>query len=310
MRIVLHVGPHKTGTTSIQAHLGSLLGAPVAGGFWYPVPQGNGPGHADLARACLREARPVTELDRVIAAAQEAKVGTLVLSSEEFAHAFPHRLARLKNALDGHEIHLVVTLNEIERRAGSIWQELVKGGAIVGLEEGIEQILSREPAIQPDLTRAFVAALAPYKTSVVLSHHRAPAAELLTNLCGAIGMFEAMSGAEVATRASTLLLNQSLGVSEAEILRLVNSCIRQAVGDLSTIPYIAVRNMYLNLFNTPTWRNAVPLRPITVPPAHMPEVLNRGRQEINDLKRLADEGRVRIFGDLDVLEKGLEQPRV
>ncbi|ORA76730.1 hypothetical protein BST28_20620 [Mycolicibacter kumamotonensis] len=241
----------------------------------------------------------------MIAAAQEAEVGTLVLSSEEFAHAFPGRLARLKNALEGYDIHLVVTLNEIERRAGSIWQELVKGGAVVGLEKGIEQILSREPAIQPGLTRAFIDALAPHQTSVVLSHHRAPAAELLTNVCRALGLFEAAPETEAPTRASTLVLNQSLGVTETEILRSVNSWIGQAVGDLSAIPYTAIRNLYLNLFNTPIWRNSVPLRPITVPPAHVAEVLNRGRRELDDLRKLADEGRARIFGDLDTVEKEL-----
>ena len=62
------------------------------------------------------------------------------------------------------------------RRAGSIWQELVKDGYVVGLEKGIEQILSGQPALQPHLTRAFIDALAPHETSVVLSHYRAPAA--------------------------------------------------------------------------------------------------------------------------------------
>ena len=306
MRIVLHIGPHKTGTTSIQTHLAALLREPMAGGYWYPVPGGRlGPGHADLARACLKEARPVAELDRVIATAQAAEVGTLVLSSEEFAHAFPVRFARLKDVLEGYEIHLVVTLNEIGRRAGSIWQELVKHGHVVGLEKGIEQILSREPAMQPHLTRAFIDALAPHETSVVLSHRRAPAAELLTNLCRAIGLFEAVPGTEAATRASTLLLNQSLGVTEAEILRSVNSWVRQAVGHLSEIPYDDIRALYLNLFRTPIWRNSVPLRPITVPPAHVAEVLDRGRRELDDLRKLADEGRARIFGDLDTVVAAL-----
>lgn len=306
MRIVLHIGPHKTGTTSIQTHLLGLLGDPVSGGYWYPVPGGRlGPGHADLARACLKEARPVAELDQVLATAQAAEVGTLVLSSEEFAHAFPARLARLKNALAGHEIHLVVTLNEIQRRVGSIWQELVKGGAIGGLEKGIELILSREPAMQPHLTRAFIDALAPHETSVVLSHHRAPPAELLTNLCRAIGVFEALPGAEAATRASTLVLNQSLGLTEAAILRSVNSWVREAVGDLSKIRYREIRDLYLNLFNTTTWRDSVPVRPITVPPAHVVEVLDRGRRELDDLRSLAEEGRARIFGDLDTVEAAL-----
>jgi hypothetical protein len=310
MRIVLHIGPHKTGTTSIQTHLAALLGEPVAGGYWYPVPGGRlGPGHADLARACLKEARPVAEFDRVIATAQAAEVGTLVLSSEEFAHAFPVQefFARLKDVLEGYEIHLVVTLNETGRRAGSIWQELVKGGHVVGLDKGVEQILSREPALQPHLTRAFIDALTPHETSVVLSHHRAPAAELLTNVCRAIGLFEAMPGTEAATRASTLLLNQSLGVTEAEILRSVNSWVRQAVGHLSKIPYNEIRDLYLNLFKTPIWRNSVPLRPITIPPAQLAEVLDRGRQELDDLKKLADEGRARIFGDFNTVEAALAE---
>lgn len=307
MKIVLHIGPHKTGTTSIQTHLRSLLGEPVAGGYWYPIPGAHGPGHADLARACLKEARPVAELDQVIATAQAAEVGTLVLSAEDIAHAFPRRLNRLEDALAGHELHLVVTLNEIGRRAGSIWQELVKSGDVVGLERGIEKVLSEQPAMQPQLTRAFIDALEPRQTSVVLSHHRAPAAELLTNLCRAIGLFDAMPGTEAATRASTLLLNQSLGVTEAEILRSVNSWVRQAVGYLSQIPYIEIRDLYLNLFNTPTWRNSVPFLPITVPPAHVAEVLDRGRREVDDLKKLAHEGRVMIFGDLDAVEAALAE---
>ncbi len=139
----------------------------------------------------------------------------------------------------------------------------------------------------------------------MLSHYRAPAAELLTNLCRAIGLFEAVPGTEAATRASTLLLNQSLGATEAEILRSVNSWVRQAVGNLSKIPYYEIRDLYLNLFNTPIWRNAVPLRPITVPPAHVAEVLNRGRRELDDLRKLADEGRARIIGDLDTVEAAL-----
>ncbi|MEB3049486.1 hypothetical protein KV112_07010 [Mycolicibacter sp. MYC123] len=243
----------------------------------------------------------------MIAAAQEANVDTLVLSSETFAHAFPVHLARLKKVLTGHAIHLVVTLNDIERRAGSIWQELVKGGGVLDLEKGMEHILSREPAMQPQLTRAFIDALAPYQTSVVLSHHRAPAAELLTNLCGAIGLFEAVPETEAAARASTLLLNQSLGVTETEILRSVNSWVREAVGDLSEISYLEIRNLYLNLFNTQIWRDSVPLQLITVPPAHVAEVLDRGRRELNDLKNLAGSGRARIFGDLDTVESILAE---
>lgn len=313
MRIVLHIGPHKTGTTSIQTHLGALLREPVPGGYWYPAPGGNGPGHADLAWMCLREASPVAEFDRVIAAARAAQVGTLVLSSENFANAFPMRLDRLKNLLEGYQIHLVVSLNEFERRAASIWQETVKQGSVDGLEEGFEQILAGESTMQPHLTRVFVDALAPHQTSVVLSHHRAPAAELLTNVCQAIGLFEAVPGSEMVTRASTLHANDSLGLTETEILRSVNSWVLDAVERLNTIRYTEIRDLYLNLFNTPAWRSAIPLRPITVPASHAAEVHERGERELEDLKKLAHDGRIRIYGDVDSIlrnsAEGLDQTR-
>ncbi|UMB69029.1 hypothetical protein [Mycobacterium paraterrae] len=278
----------------------------MAGGYWYPIAAGDfGPGHADLARESLWEEGPAHALNQVIATAQQARVHALILSSEEFSHAAPAGLARLRDAFTGHEMHLVVTLNEIGRRASSIWQELVKHGRAVGLDGGIEQILSREPALQPQLTRKFIDALAPHETSIVLSHHRAPAAELLTNLCRAIGLFEAVPGTEAITHASTLFLNQSLGATEAQILRSVNSYLREAVKDLGAIQYYDIRNLYLTLFNTPTWRNSVPFRPITIPEAHAAEVLHRGRRELDDLRRLATEGRAKIFGDFDTVEAAL-----
>ncbi len=55
------------------------------------------------------------------------------------------------------------------------------------------------------------------------------------------------------------------------------------------------------------------MRPITVPPAHVAEALNRGRRELDDLRKLADEGCARIFGDLDTVEaalvEGCSKPR-
>ena len=50
MEIVLHVGPHKTGTTTVQQFLhDNLADDHPQPGHWYPRPDRNGPGHARLA---------------------------------------------------------------------------------------------------------------------------------------------------------------------------------------------------------------------------------------------------------------------
>ncbi|PWG74809.1 hypothetical protein DF186_15960, partial [Enterococcus hirae] len=50
MEIVLHIGPHKTGTTTVQQFLhDNLADDQPQPDHWYPRPERNGPGHAHLA---------------------------------------------------------------------------------------------------------------------------------------------------------------------------------------------------------------------------------------------------------------------
>ncbi len=89
IRLAVHVGPHKTGSTSLQravvAHRDQLAKA----GVWYPrsVPAAEFPDqHADVATLLVR-AGPEAVLDWVLAARAEAErrsCDTLFLSSENF----------------------------------------------------------------------------------------------------------------------------------------------------------------------------------------------------------------------------------
>jgi hypothetical protein len=102
--IIVHVGPHKTGTTSIQEGLWKHQQRLAEVGLWYPVSvlEAHYPTcHSDLALALQRREIAVFEgwLALAWGDAQAAACGTLLLSSEEFSH--PQTREALVGSLDG-----------------------------------------------------------------------------------------------------------------------------------------------------------------------------------------------------------------
>jgi hypothetical protein len=105
-RLAIHVGPHKTGSTSVQRALAAAREELAAGGVWYPpsLPDASWPEqHADVW-LLLRDGR-VGEFDAWLAAARAEAVArgcdTVLLSSENFHVpgtwiAFRRSLARFR----------------------------------------------------------------------------------------------------------------------------------------------------------------------------------------------------------------------
>jgi hypothetical protein len=91
---VLHIGTHKTGTTSIQMALAGHPEVLEKAGYIYPLagrPYGLA-AHHDLA-LCLRDSRRSNEKERLVAALLAEVRETpydVILSSEEFIHALYH----------------------------------------------------------------------------------------------------------------------------------------------------------------------------------------------------------------------------
>ena len=90
MRIHLHMGMPKTGTSSTQSVLLGAFGSVEPQRIWYPVPERMGDGHADLVARAMgygnRQPEPQIFEDiarRALAAGCE----DLILDSEGFAHA-------------------------------------------------------------------------------------------------------------------------------------------------------------------------------------------------------------------------------
>jgi hypothetical protein len=146
VRIVLHAGLHKSGTTSIQDAWRHRYGD--RSDTWYPPPPPGPPGHHRLARPLLAafvdghapdllgasvayhlRGRSVREsMEDVVAAAAERGVDTLLLSSEDFDRVRPEDAAGLREVFGGHELVLVVTLTRPVHRWCAGWQTLVRHG--------------------------------------------------------------------------------------------------------------------------------------------------------------------------------------
>ena len=127
MRVILHIGLHKTGTTAVQTAWREAF--PAGGGIWFPR-VGYPPGHALIAW-WLREAAGVPgwhPLTEVMQEASSRRVDCLLLSSEEFHSASPEQVERLKGVLRVHKVELQLTLTQPTHRWPSLWQEMVKHG--------------------------------------------------------------------------------------------------------------------------------------------------------------------------------------
>jgi glycosyltransferase involved in cell wall biosynthesis len=126
MRILLHIGTHKTGTTSIQRSLQAQAARLRQQGVWYP-PAGDAQ-HWRLAydlRAGNR--RPLLA---ALAEARQQGCDTLLLSSEAFLEQAPFGLARelafLRQEAD--EVNIILYLRRQDLYWESLYREAVKNG--------------------------------------------------------------------------------------------------------------------------------------------------------------------------------------
>jgi hypothetical protein len=127
VKVVLHIGLHKSGTSTIQKAWASAFSRSKR--TWYPsLP--HGPSHA-LVAWWLREKQGVParrSLVDVLAEAGSRRTETLLLSSEEFHEASAEQVDRLRPLLAGHDVQVLVTLTQPVYRWPSLWQEMVKHG--------------------------------------------------------------------------------------------------------------------------------------------------------------------------------------
>jgi hypothetical protein len=226
---LVHIGPHKTGTTAIQGALHLARERLAAQGVVYPGPgrQPLWPVLAVTGQPALRgEPRPEIaywdELVRDIRAAGDQRV---ILSSEFFAEADDAAVRRIVEDLGGASVRIVVTLRSLTRILPSQWQQYLQNGYHFRYSEWLEGVLSEPPRTptpgfwrrhrHDTLIARWVAAVGAENLTVIVINEsdRLMLLRIFESMIGLPGGFLIPEERAV---------NRSLTVAEAELVRLLN----------------------------------------------------------------------------------------
>lgn len=144
-RFILHIGPHKTGTTYLQVVLDTLRDALAERGvhipsIWHPGP-GN-PGQAQLARA-VRDGE-VAPTRATIWGILARRPRYVVISAEDLCKLCLDDIVRLRQTLGHASVEIVYYARRLSERLPSLWQEKVKHGERARLPEFLETYLMSE----------------------------------------------------------------------------------------------------------------------------------------------------------------------
>lgn len=297
MKVYFHIGPHKTGTTSIQHYLLDRFGAArPSASVWYPSPEGMGPGHALMASQSrvATKGDGVNVIARTVETALQAGVKSLLLSSENFSLADSDELAAYRNAFAGTEIVLIATMNSLSNRVPSWWQELVKHRFAGKLEESAETIF-KNPGFRASLMSEFADALNPTIIGVIYSSVGEDANVLIERFCSAINVVY-NEGKDINRRH-----NASLGLVEVELLRNLNQLLAEYAPNMSMEDYIESRNMLYRQFISPAWRSRCPKVRIPVSGTFIAHSLAIAAEFSEALDKLSEKWNLVEYGDRGAL---------
>ncbi|MEU9392689.1 hypothetical protein AB0D86_22145 [Streptomyces sp. NPDC048324] len=228
---LLHIGPHKTGTTSIQGALFAAKDRLPAHGVEFPAHTRH-PMEAALA-ACARPAMigDIVPADRhwttLVKQVEATGRRTSVVSSEFFADAEDEAtVARIVRQLGGDRVHVLVTLRPLARIMPSQWQQYVQNGLRMGYEDWLRHMLRKAPYEQPTpsfwrrhghdrLVGRWAAVVGPERVTVVVVDDR--------DRDGLMRTFETLLGLpENLLQPVPDTANRSLTLAETEMLRNLN----------------------------------------------------------------------------------------
>ena len=154
---LLHIGPHKTGTTALQIALGKNRDALLGQGVRYVW--GGEHLNANLAALAVAgrptrrfaSAKPVpmehwTSLVAKVKAAKELE--RVVISGEEFCSVSETTILKIVEDLSRDRLQIVVTLRPLAKVIVSQWQQFVQAGSVTTpLAEWVDAVLSRDESV-------------------------------------------------------------------------------------------------------------------------------------------------------------------
>ena len=229
---LVHIGPSKTGTTSVQAAMWGAREAMRRQGVRYAGRMRHSEGAA-RAIAGLKspfsdegERAPMRLWDQLVGDIREADEPRLVFSSELLAHAHTDRIERIASELDPARLQVAVTLRPLTRILASQWQQNVQAGQTESFEAWLRFLFDR-PAGSPEapwwhrhrhdrLVARWAAVVGADRVTVVVVDDRDHGQVLR--------VFEALLGLDEGTlQLRQDLANRSLTLAEVEALRAFNA---------------------------------------------------------------------------------------
>ena len=303
---LLHIGPHKTGTSAIQGAFHLARGRLAEYDVVY-AGTGRQPMRPALAvtgrPAMLGEARPeMAHWDKLVQDVRAAGDHRVVISSEFFADGDDEAARRVVAELGGPRAHVVVTLRPLARIMPSQWQQFAQNGLCTPYLEYIGKVL-RQPEQTPrfwqrhrhDRLIARWAAAAGAQNVTVIVVDGADRMALLRTFESLLGL----PGGFLIPEDD--VVNRSLTLAEAEVVRQLNEEFKRREWPEASyakfLRYGAVRQM--------KGRQPLPGEPEIATPAWALERVAEISAEMT--RNIAALG-VRVVGDLSSLSRSPDLP--
>jgi hypothetical protein len=230
---LLHIGPHKTGTTALQSAFHTHRRELEAQGVHYTGPnrQPMGAAHALTGTPSPYadgKAPPRSRWTDLVREVNGASAPRVVISSEGFADADDATIRTVVRDL-GRGVNVVLTLRPLASILPSQWQQYVQNGMTLAYEDWLDAMLRQPPgSVSPtfwrrhrhhELVRRWAAAAGPERVTVVIGDEGDHGRQLR--------VFEQLLGLRDGTLVpEPSLANRSLTLPEVEAVRAFNAAFR------------------------------------------------------------------------------------
>jgi hypothetical protein len=231
--VVLHIGPHKTGTTTLQHTFHTSRPQLAEHSVRYA-----GPGGQSMLAALAMTGRPGRKGDRVatprhwqdlVEEVHGARKERIVVSSEFFADSDEDVPAKVVNGLGRDRVHVVVTLRPLSKIMPSQWQQYVQNGQRLRYPDWLTQMLIEAPFDKSvgtfwrrhshgELVERWASVVEPGRMTVIVLDE----SDRRMLLDTFEGLLDLPSGLLVPAQGVSNRSNRSLTLAEVEVVRLLN----------------------------------------------------------------------------------------
>jgi hypothetical protein len=302
--VLLHVGPHKTGTTAMQASLFAARKRMAKHGVYLANAKERHPRTAILEGTGGRAIRgALTSTLTTWADLQQAvsshPADRVVISSELFSNTKQQRIPGLVDDLGGPRVQVVLTVRSLARVLPSQWQQYLTARLTLSYEAWLEEVFNNpEGTVARRFWRrhAYDRAVDRWRSAVgadrlwVVAVDPAKPDQLLRG-------FETLLGLPDGLLRPPKQSNPSLSLGEAELLRLINIAAKRSGWSDDDYARTVRRTLAERMKNRPP---APEDQPITTPAWAVDAAADRQRDAIAHIESSG----VRVVGDLRALLGG------